>query len=109
MSNPVGLALELYERAVVHDAVNHGGGHPVVAEDLPPAAELKVGRDHHRLPLVGVGEDLEQQPGAVGVQRQEPQLVDDQQPGPDDLRGLCPSECAMPPRPPEQGGHGGTR
>ena len=40
-------------------------------------AELEVRRDHHRLGLIGVGEDLEDQTGAVGVQRQEPELVDD--------------------------------
>ena len=28
----------------------------------PPPAELQVRGDYHRLPLVGVGEDLEQQP-----------------------------------------------
>jgi len=42
-----------------------------------PPAELEVRRDHHRLGLVGVGEDPEDQPSAVGVQRQGPELVDD--------------------------------
>ena len=42
-----------------------------------PPAELEVRRDHHRLGLIGVCEDLEDQTGAVGVQRQEPELVDD--------------------------------
>lgn len=60
-------------------------GHLVAAEDGAPPRELEVGGDHDGLPLVGVGEDLEQQAAAVGVQRQEPEVVDDEQPRPADL------------------------
>lgn len=84
----VGLAAELDEPATVDYAVDDGGRHLVVAKDRALPAELEVRRDHHRLGLVGVGEDLEDQPGAVGVQRQEPELVDDEQAGVADLRGL---------------------
>ena len=42
-----------------------GGGHLVVPEHRPPPAELQVRGDHHRLPLVCVGEDLEEGPRAV--------------------------------------------
>ena len=62
------------------DPVDDGGGHLHVAEDRAPATELQVGGDRDRLPLVGVREHLEQKPGPVGVERQEPQLVDHEQP-----------------------------
>ena len=52
------------EPSVVDDAV-YDGGHLVVAECRSPPAELQVRGDHRRLPLVGVGEDLEEGPRAV--------------------------------------------
>ena len=94
VTHAAGLAAELDEPAAAGYAVDGGGRHPVVAEDRAPPAELEVRRDRHRLGLVGVGEDLEDQPGAVGAQRQEPELVDDEQAGAADLRGL-PVEPAL--------------
>ena len=54
----------------------------------PPPAELQVRGDHHRLRLVGIGEDLEEQPRPVRVEREKPELVDDEQASPADERGL---------------------
>ena len=54
----------------------------------PPPAELQVRGDEHRLPLVCVGEDLEEQPRPVRVEREKPELVDDEQAGLADERGL---------------------
>ena len=79
---------------MVHDAVDDGGGHLVVAEDLAPARELEVRRDHHRPPLVGLRDHPERQPGAVRVERQEAELVHDQRGGPADL-GELPVEPAL--------------
>ena len=79
MPHAVRLAAKLDEPAVVHDAVDDGRGHLVVPEDPSPAGELEVGRDDDALPLVGVGEHLEDEARAVGVERQEPQLVDHEQ------------------------------
>ena len=50
VTHALGLPAELDESPVVDDAV-YDGGHLVVAEH-------QVRGDHHRLPLVGVGEDL---------------------------------------------------
>lgn len=55
---------QLDEPPVVDDAV-YDGGHLVATEHRFPPAELQVRGDHHRLPLVGVGEDLEEEPRAV--------------------------------------------
>lgn len=88
MADAVGLAAEPDEPPVVDDAVDHGGGHLVVPEHRPPPAELQVRGDYHRLPLVCVGEDLEEQPRPVRVEREKPELVDDEQAGLADERGL---------------------
>ena len=84
----VGLAAELDEPPVVDDPVDHGRRHLVVAEHRAPPADLQVRGDGHRLPLVGVGEHLEERPRAVGVQRREAEFVDDEQPRAADERGL---------------------
>lgn len=88
MADAVGLAAELDEPPVVDDAVDHGGSHLVVPEHRPPPAKLQVRGDYHRLPLVSVGEDLEEQPRPVRVEREKPELVDDEQAGLADERGL---------------------
>ena len=85
----VRLSFELHEPAVMHDAVDDRSRHLVVPEDRSPAGELQVRRDHHRLALVGVGEDLEHEPRPVGIERQEAEFVDDEQGRAADLRGLA--------------------
>lgn len=64
VTHVLGLPTEMDEPLVVDDAV-YDGGHLVVAEHRSPPAELQVRGDHHRLPLVGVDEDLEEEPRAV--------------------------------------------
>ena len=93
MLHAVGLTSELDEPAVVHDAVDDGRSHLVVPEHPSPAGELQVGRDDHALALVGVGEDLEDKARPVGVEWQEPELVDHEQAGAGDLRHLAVRAC----------------
>lgn len=81
MTDAVGLAAELEEPPMVDDAVDHGRRHLVVTEHRPPPAELQVRDDCNRLPLVGIGEDLEEKPRPARVEREEPELVDDEQTG----------------------------
>lgn len=64
---------------MVHDAVYHRGRHLVVAEDGTPPRELEVGGEDDGLALICLRDHLEQQPRPVGVERQEPQLVYDQE------------------------------
>jgi hypothetical protein len=45
---PVGVAFEGDDVGVVDEAVDHRGGHGVVAEDFAPAAELLVAGDDER-------------------------------------------------------------
>ena len=77
MADAVGLATELDEPPVVDDAVDHGGGHPAVPEHRPLPAEPRVRGDRRRLPLVGVGKDLEQQPRPARRRPGEPELADE--------------------------------
>lgn len=64
MTHALGLPAELNEPPVVDDEV-YDDGHLVVAEHRSPPDELQGRGDHHRLPLVGVVEDLEEEPRAV--------------------------------------------
>lgn len=107
MTDAVGLAAELDEPPVVDDAVEGGGGHLVVPEHRSPPAELQVHGDCHRLPLVCIGEDLEEQPRPVRVEREKPELVDDEQAGLAEERGLPvepPVVAGTPPPPASRGG-----
>ena len=61
------------------DAVDDGGGHVAVAEHVAPSAELEVRGEDDASPFVAVGDDLEQEPGAVDVDGQVAELVDDEQ------------------------------
>lgn len=66
----------------------------------PPSRELEVGGEDDRLCLVGLRHHLEEQPRALGVEGQEPQLVHDEE-----VRAPDPGELAVEPavavRPPE--------
>ena len=52
----------------VGQAVHDGGGQPAVWEHGAPLAEGQVGRHRDRRPLVPLGDDLEQELRAPGVQ-----------------------------------------
>ena len=104
----VGASLESDEPAVVHGAVDRRGGHVLVAEHAPPAGELDVHDMDHAPGLVGIRYDLEQEPGALLVDRHVAELVDDQEPRLGDLPELR-VEPVLPLRaaqPHEQPGHG---
>ena len=73
--------MESDDAAMVDDAVDDGGGHVAVAEHVAPSAELEVRGEDDASPFVAVGDDLEQEPGAVDVDGQVSELVDDEQVG----------------------------
>ena len=73
--------MESDDAAVVDDAVDDGGGHVAVAEHVAPSAELEVRGEDDASPFVAVGDDLEQEPGAVDVDGQVAEFVDDEQVG----------------------------
>lgn len=67
---PVGVALDGDDVGVVDEAVDHGGGDGVVAEDLAPAAEWLVAGDDDGGPLVAGGDELEEQVRGFGLEGQ---------------------------------------
>ena len=63
----------------VHKAVDESRRHHLVAEHAAPVLETLVRRQHSRRPLVPGVDELEEEHGAVLVDRQVADLVDHQQ------------------------------
>ena len=107
MGAPVRLALEPDHPAVMHRPVHYRGGHARVAEHASPATELDVRGADHAPGLVGIRYDLEQEPGALLVDRHVAELVDDREPRPGDLPELRveppPFRAAQPHEQPGRG------
>jgi hypothetical protein len=72
----------------MQQAVEDRCGNDGVPEDLPPLAEALVGGQHDGTPLVPARDELEEEVRAVLVNRDVPDLVDDQQLGQTIVRGL---------------------
>ena len=88
MADAAGLAAELDELPAVDDAVDRGGGHSIVPEHRPPhLLSPQVRGDRRRPPLVGVGKGLEERLRPVRVEREKPELVDDERASLADERG----------------------
>src|SRR5262249_7974437 len=78
---PIGIAADVEGDGVVEDAVEDCGGDDPVAEHLAPAAEALVAGQDHGAALVAAADELEEQVGALAVDGQVADLVDDEQPG----------------------------
>jgi site-specific DNA recombinase len=72
-------SLGVDDLGVMHEAVDHGGGDGVVAEDFPPAAEGFVGAHDDAGPFVAGRHQLEEQVGGLALERDVADLVDDDQ------------------------------
>ena len=66
---------------MVEEPVEERGGDHGVAEDVAPRAEALVAREDDGAPLVAARDQLEEEIGAVAVDRDVADLVDDQQLG----------------------------
>ena len=64
---------------MVGQAVQESAGEPLGAEDLGPLVEGQVGGEEDRSSLIALAEDLEQQLCAGLGQRDEAELVDDEE------------------------------
>ena len=62
---------------MVGQAIQHGGGHLGVAEDLRPIGEGEIGGDQQGGVFVELADQVEQQLAAGLAERQVAQLVDD--------------------------------
>jgi hypothetical protein len=75
----VAVAFEREDLGVVDEAVDHGGGDDVVAEDLAPRREGLVASDDHARAFVAAGDEHEHEVGGLWVKWDVSDLVDDQQ------------------------------
>lgn len=64
---------------MVNEAVEQGRGELLAAKDLDPFAESQVGRHDGGLALVAIRKQVEQQFSALLVERNEAQLIEDQE------------------------------
>ena len=78
-AEPVAGAFEGENVGVVNDAVDHGGGDGLVAEDAAPAGKRQVAGEDQRGVLVSAGDELEEQVGGVLLEGQVADFVDDDQ------------------------------
>src|SRR5262245_42565644 len=78
---PVGIAPGVEGDGVVEDAVQDRGGDDPVPEDLAPAPEALIAGEDHGAALVAAADQLEEQVGALAVDGQVADLIDDEQPG----------------------------
>ena len=91
---PVAGAFEGDDFGVVDDAVDHGRGDDLVAEDVSPAGEGQVLGQDQRGVLVAGGDELEEQVRGVLLERDVADLVDDDQSvaaQPDEFLGQPPA------------------
>ena len=65
MLHPPRVVTGFQDLAVVREAIEHGGGHLFVPEDLGPFSEAPVGGDDHRGLLVELGDEVEEQLAGV--------------------------------------------
>jgi hypothetical protein len=77
-AHAVAVAADVDDVAVVQEAVDQGGGHDVVAEDLAPLLEALVGGEDGGGVLVAAGHELEEEHGAVAGDGQVADLVDNE-------------------------------
>ena len=77
--HPVAVASDVDDMAVVHKAVDESRRHHLVAQHAAPVLETLVRRQHSRRLLVPGVDELEEEHGAVLVDRQLADLVDHQQ------------------------------
>jgi hypothetical protein len=79
LAESIAGALDLDDLGVVEQAIEQGGGDDLVAEDVAPFAEAAVGGEDHGAALVAGVDELEEQVGAAGGDRQVADLVDDEE------------------------------
>src|ERR1700737_4075070 len=77
---PAGVRLDLDGDGTVQEAVQHGGGHHGVVEDLAPGADPKVCREGDGALQVALGDHLEQGCPRLPGKRLVAHFVDDEQP-----------------------------
>jgi len=76
MFHPPGVVSGFEDFTMMREAVEHGGGHLLIAEDLRPFPEGEVGGDDHRGLLVELGDQMEEQLAGIFRERKVAQFIE---------------------------------
>ena len=76
LAHAVAVAVDVEHDASVQEAVEHGGRHHGVVEDLPPRAHAQICRQADAPAQVALGDDLEEGGGRLRGEREIADLVD---------------------------------
>src|SRR5207245_2810810 len=79
LAEPVAVAANGEDVAVMEETVEDGGCHHGVAEHRSPLADRSIAGDQHAAPLVAPRDELKEERRRIGLDRQIAALVDDQQ------------------------------
>ena len=78
-TEPVAVAPDRDDVAVVEKAIEDGGSHHGVAEHGAPFPDGSVGRHEHGAALIASADKLKEQVGGIGLERQVAKFVDDEE------------------------------
>jgi len=82
LAEPVTFALDVDGDGAMEEAVEDGGGHDLVGEDVAPGAPGFVGCDDHGFfTVVALGDDLEEEGGLGSFEGGVADFVEDEEPG----------------------------
>ena len=69
MFHPVALALKEHNMPMVDKPTDHRNRHLIVCEDSPSLRKLKVRREHHAPPLIGVSDNPKEKLSSLAINR----------------------------------------
>src|SRR5262249_9644934 len=79
LAQPVAVAADRDDVAVMEEAVEDSGRHHGIAEHGSPLADRAIAGDQHAAALVAPRDQLKEEMRRIGLERQIAELVDDQQ------------------------------
>jgi hypothetical protein len=69
MFHPVALTFKEQNMPMVSKPIDHRSCHLIVSEDSPPLRKLKVRREHHAPPLIGVSDNPKEKLSSLAINR----------------------------------------
>lgn len=81
LAQPIALPFDVDRDRVLEESIENGRGNHGIAEDFAPVAETLIARQNDRAPFVATRDELEEQIGALPINRNIADLIDNQQVG----------------------------